>query len=156
WTDPWVGLVRRSGALRSWLYGHGLRERGLPTARPLAVLHRRRRGLCYEGYLLTEKIEGAADLHAFVAGLASLPAPEGRAALRQRIAQVARLVRELHRRHLSHRDLKASNILLSGGEAGHGKPGRADPLHPPVWLIDLVGLGRYGKLPRTRQVQNLA
>src|SRR5439155_3212374 len=59
WSDPRANLVRRSPALRSWVYGHGLRERCLPTARPLAVLHRRRRGLSYEGYLLTEKIEGA-------------------------------------------------------------------------------------------------
>src|SRR5262249_30992301 len=49
WSDPWVNLLRRPGPLRSWVYGHGLRERGLPTARPLAVLTRRRHGLAYEG-----------------------------------------------------------------------------------------------------------
>src|SRR5262249_50777764 len=35
--------------------------------------------------------------------------------LRGAIDQVARLVRDLHRRQLSHRDLKAANILVSGG-----------------------------------------
>src|SRR5262249_3834583 len=54
WRDPWAALVRPSPALRSWVQGHGLRERGLPTARPLAVFHRRRHGLSYEGYLVTE------------------------------------------------------------------------------------------------------
>src|SRR5262249_41077813 len=51
WSDPWAAWVRRSPALRSWIFGHGLRERGLATPRPLAVLHRRRHGLFWEGYL---------------------------------------------------------------------------------------------------------
>src|SRR5262249_32028602 len=42
WKDPWKALLRRTAAVRSWIFGHGLRERCLPTARPLAVLHRRR------------------------------------------------------------------------------------------------------------------
>jgi tRNA A-37 threonylcarbamoyl transferase component Bud32 len=141
WSDPWANLLRRAPALRSWVYGHGLRERCLPTARPLAVLHRQRRGLSYEGYLLTEKIEGAADLHAFLARLECLPAHAGRAALRRRIAEVARLVRELHRRQLSHRDLKAVNVLLTDESA---------------WFIDLVGVELFRRLPHARRVQNLA
>jgi hypothetical protein len=140
WSDPWANLVRRSPALRSWVYGHGLRERCLPTARPLAVLHRRSRGLSREGYLLTEKLEGAADLHDFLAGLDALPPRERRAALRRRIDQVAWLVRDLHRRRLSHRDLKAANVLVAGAS---------------VWLIDLVGVELFRKLPHTRRVQNL-
>jgi len=68
WRDPWKSLLRRSPALRSWVYGHGLRERCLLTARPLAVFHRRRHGLAYEGYLLTEKIPDAVNLQQFMAG----------------------------------------------------------------------------------------
>jgi len=147
WSDPWVSLVRRSPALRSWVQGHGLRERCLPTARPLAVLHRRRNGLCYEGYLLTEKIVDAVELHGTLARLESLPAAERRTRLYLLINQVARLARELHRRRLSHRDLKAANILVSGdaGEVG-----------PLCWLIDLVGVERFQKLSRARRLQNLA
>jgi tRNA A-37 threonylcarbamoyl transferase component Bud32 len=144
WSDPWANLVRRSPALRSWVQGHGLRERCLPTARPLAVLSRRRHGLDYEAYLLTEKIEGAADLHAYLAYLDALPALARRAALRRRIDQVARLVRELHRRQLSHRDLKAANVLLS----------LAGP-DERVWFIDLVGVERFRRLPHARRLQNL-
>jgi tRNA A-37 threonylcarbamoyl transferase component Bud32 len=140
WSDPWANLVRRSPALRSWVYGHGLRERCLPTARPLLVLHRRSRGLSGEGYLLTEKIEDAADLHDFLGRLDALPARERRAELRRRIDQVARLVRDLHRRRLSHRDLKAANVLLTGMGA---------------WLIDLVGVELFRRLPHARRVQNL-
>jgi len=148
WSDPWVSLVRRSPALRSWVQGHGLRERCLPTPRPLVVLHRRRRGLSYEGYLLTEKIADGVDLHAYLARLQALAASKCRAHLHLLIDQVARLARELHRRRLSHRDFKAANVLV----AGEVRDGRG----PACWLIDLVGLERYRKLPRGRRVQNLA
>jgi tRNA A-37 threonylcarbamoyl transferase component Bud32 len=124
WKDPWLALLRRSAALRSWVYGHGLRERDLATARPLAVLHRRHLGFAFDGFLLTEKIAGAIELHRFVLSLEKLQPAEGRANLRQRIEQVARLVRELHRRQLSHRDLKAANILVS---SGHGTAGSEQP-----------------------------
>jgi tRNA A-37 threonylcarbamoyl transferase component Bud32 len=142
WSDPWLSLVRRSPALRSWLHGHGLRERCLPTPRPLAVFHAYRRGLACEGYLLTEKVADAVDLHGYVAGLDPLSTIDRSASLHSRIEQVARLVRELHRRRLSHRDLKASNILVSGTEQ--------------LSLIDLVGVARYQTLVRERRVKDLA
>jgi tRNA A-37 threonylcarbamoyl transferase component Bud32 len=141
WSDPWLALLRRSPGLRSWVCGHGLRERCLPTARPLAVLHRRRGLLAYEGYLLCEKILGAVDLHRFLADLASLNEAERRCQLRRRIDQVARLICELHRRQVSQRDLKASNVLIS---------------QEAVWLIDLVGVASYRKLSWRRRIQNLA
>jgi tRNA A-37 threonylcarbamoyl transferase component Bud32 len=141
WSDPWLNLLRPSGALRSWVQGQGLRERCLPTPRPLAVLHRRHHGLWHEGYLLTEKVPAAADLHAHLAGLAALGAAEFRAGLRRLLDEAAGLLRELHRRHLSHRDLKAANLLVN-----------ADGL----WLIDLVGVRLHRRLPRRRRAQNLA
>lgn len=141
WSDPWLALLRRSPALRSWINGHGLRERCLPTARPLAVFHRRRAGLAYEGYLLTEKIPEAEDLHQFLGSLAGSKEKQRRRILRQRIEQVARLVCELHRRQVSHRDLKAGNLLVNP---------------EGVWLIDLVGMAPYRRLSRQRRVQNLA
>ncbi|HEX4590546.1 MAG TPA: lipopolysaccharide kinase InaA family protein, partial [Gemmataceae bacterium] len=68
--ERFLALGRPTAALRSWVFGHGLRERGLPTARPLAVFHRIRNGLPAKGYLLTEKIESAVDLHGFLRRLA--------------------------------------------------------------------------------------
>jgi hypothetical protein len=141
WSDPLAALVRDTPALRSWIYGHSLLERCLPTARPLAVLHRRRHGLVYEGYLLTEKIASAEHLRAYLDRLNRLTDAHRRTALRHRIDQVAVLARELHRRHLSHRDLKASNLLVDKDQ---------------VWLIDLVGVRHHRKLGRGRRVQNLA
>jgi tRNA A-37 threonylcarbamoyl transferase component Bud32 len=141
WHDPLTAFVRPSPALRSWIMGQGLRERFIPTARPLAVFHRRRHGFSFEAYLLTEEIAEAQDLHRLVKNLQRLPEKERRCQLRGRIEQIARLVYEVHRRNLTNRDLKASNILLTAESA---------------WLIDLVGMQRWRRLSRSRRVQNLA
>ena len=135
WSDPWLHLSRPTPALRSWINGHRLLESGLPTARPLAVVHRHHFGLPRECYLLTEQLPDTVDLHAHIAGMSW----ERRRVL---VDRLARLLRELHRRQLSHRDLKAANLLV-------GHDGQ-------LFLIDLVGLERWRKLPRSRQVQNLA
>ena len=141
WTDPWRALLRRTPALRSWIYGHGLRERLLPTARPLAVFHRRGGFLSYEGYLLTEKIENALDLHAYGERLATLPGGQRQGLLRGRIEQIAGLLRTLHARRLSHRDLKAANILVTDQQA---------------WFIDLVGVAPCRQLTLGQRLKNLA
>jgi tRNA A-37 threonylcarbamoyl transferase component Bud32 len=147
WGDPWAALVRRTPALRSFVQGHGLALRLLPTPRPVAVLHRQRNGLRREGYLLTEKVEDAVDLHAFLKRLEDAGPAGCRATLRPLIAQVARLVCTLHQRRLSHRDLKAANLLVQT-DAGSGSL--------KVWFIDLVGVVRHRQLRRGRRVANLA
>ena len=167
WWHPWTMLFRRPPALRSWIQGQGFRERGLPTARPLLVLHRRRRGLYREGYLLAEKIDNAQDLREFLAGLERRPPARRLAVLRRQIAQVATVLRELHRRCLSHRDLKAANVLVSRDSSTFyspfsdmawttGTPSLLPIFATSVWLIDLVGVRRYRWLGRPRMVQNLA
>jgi serine/threonine protein kinase len=99
-----------------------------------------------------------------VAELSCLPAAERRASLRHLIDETASLVRELHRRRLSHRDLKAANILVRSSrfkvQAG---PVQAPTLncipgswHLDLWFIDLVGVSSRRRLPRARRVQNLA
>jgi tRNA A-37 threonylcarbamoyl transferase component Bud32 len=145
WRDPLVGLLRRSPAMRSWVSGHGLRERGLPTARPLAVFHRRRAGLWHEGYLLMEKVPDAVDLRRLAADLGDPKAPPRRRIVGPLLEQLGRLVRRLHQRRLAHRDLKATNILVQ----------TAGP-RPACWLIDLVGVARRRRLPRSVRVKNLA
>jgi serine/threonine protein kinase len=147
WRDPLVSLLRATPALRSFVQGHGLGLRCLPTARPLAVLHRQRHGLRHEGYLLTEKIENALDLLAFINRLRETDEDERRLVLRRVIAEVARLVCTLHQRRVSHRDLKAANLLVQTEPATQSVC---------VWFIDLVGVVRQRRLRRSRRVQNLA
>jgi hypothetical protein len=163
--DPWAALVRPAPALRSYVLGHGLRLRCLPTPRPLAVWHRRRLGLHREGYLLTEKVPDAFDLVEFVGRLGALPAAQRWAALRRLIDEVARLIAALHDRRLSHRDLKAANLLVSPGQwciSARGTREQGDPGPGPswasarVWFIDLVGVRRHRTLGLARRLQNLA
>jgi hypothetical protein len=111
WSETMKNLVRPSAVRRSWINGHALRDRWLPTPRPLAAWHRYRFGLPCEGYLLTEKV----------------PEPAPLETRRQTVApRLARVLRMMHDRSVSHRDLKASNILLEDG---------VNPV-----LIDLVGV----------------
>jgi tRNA A-37 threonylcarbamoyl transferase component Bud32 len=125
WPSAGKNLFRASPALRSWLLGHGLRDRGLPTARPVAVFHRRRLGVPAEGYIAFEWVDGV--------GLAEAGqcCPD----------RLGRLLRDLHDRQVSHRDLKAANILLA--DAG------------PV-LIDLVGVTAGRGVRRSTRVRDLA
>jgi len=127
WTDPLKNLFRRSQVVRSWANGHALRDRWLPTPRPLAVFHRYRRGLPAEGYLLTEVVPNAEPLRTGCNGLA---------------ISLARILRAMHDRGVSHRDLKAPNILLAHG---------TDPT-----LIDLVGVRTRVTLTIAKRVKQLA
>jgi hypothetical protein len=141
WRDFLAGLFRKPPGLRSWIFGQGFLERWLPTARPLAVFERRLGRQLGTEYLITEKLPGAVDLHVFLERLRSQTKDDARQELRRRISQVAVLVREMHRRQISDRDLKAPNVLLSEDKA---------------WLIDLVGVSFCRRLSRGRRLQNLA
>jgi tRNA A-37 threonylcarbamoyl transferase component Bud32 len=137
WRDSVAALLRPSPALRSWIHGHGLRERLLPTARPLAMWTRKVVGVPRESYLLTEYVAASGDLHERLHAIMRQNPIQG---LRHELARIARLVRDLHLREISHRDLKAGNILA----ADDG-----------VWLIDLVGMRVHQRLSREERIQNL-
>lgn len=144
WFDGVKNLVRRSPALRSWLAGHALADAGLPTARPLALVHRRCGLVEAEGYLLTEHLPDTLDLRDFADSLAKLTADDRRIAIRERLIAVARVVRQFHERHFGHRDLKAGNLLTP-----------ADPRDHRVWFIDLVGVYRRRRASRAARVRDL-
>lgn len=125
--DAFKNLLRRSEALRSWVFGHALPDRHLPTARPLFVAHRYRHRIPREGYVAFEVVPDAVELPEFVT-FANF------AELRCLCETLGRLIRTLHDRGVSHRDLKAPNILLTG------------PERSPVF-IDLVGLAVHSEVP---------
>ena len=162
--DPLASLFRTSPAIRSWIHGQGFRERGLPTPRPLAVLERRRLGLGWEGYLLTEKTTDAQELNRHIDSLLALPSAEGARALRGLRDDLARLVRALHDRNYSHRDLKAANLLVV--RSGTDQPaipgdfstlgGFLHLLQPRLVFIDLAGVTCPRRLSNARKQQNLA
>jgi serine/threonine protein kinase len=125
----------------------------LPTPRPLAVFTGTKGKRRLDGYLVTERIADAVDLVSYVSSLAALTPDEHRVLLRQRIDQLARLVREMHQRRVSHRDLKGSNILVQRSLC---RDRNSSEDFGPFWLIDLVGVRLRGRLRRQRRVQNLA
>ena len=144
WLGAVKNLFRSSSVRRSWLQGHGLCERHLPTPRPLAVLHRYRLGfLPAEGYLLAEKVPDAIGL------TEAVRACRDPHTLRAWAERLARVVRAMHDRGVSHRDLKAPNVLLAGAIR--------DPAAAAPVLIDLVGV-RAGPsaVPFGRRVKELA
>jgi hypothetical protein len=178
WSDPWVALVRPTPALRSWVLGQGFLERSLPTPRPLAVLHRVRAGFFQEGYLLAEKIDNALDLREFLESIRSQESGvrsqesgvrsqesevrsqkcDGSRLLRRTIQRVGEVIRDLHSRRLSHRDLKAANILVTTHSPLTTRQSPITTHHSPVavWFIDLVGVVRHRRLGRRRRAKNLA
>jgi serine/threonine protein kinase len=156
WLDPLLTLFRPSRAWRSWQAGQDLASRGIPTPQNLAFLSLKRTFkddpffwfLPHETYLITEKLEGAQTLSSYVSQvLTALPPQERRARIRSLRASLAFLIRSLHDRSLSHRDLKASNILINVEDDS-----RKDELS----LIDLVGVSLQHPLPESRRIQNLA
>jgi tRNA A-37 threonylcarbamoyl transferase component Bud32 len=156
WLDPLFTYFRPSRGWQAWQAGQHLAARGVPTPQNLAFIARKRPFwqdvlfwyLPHETYLVTRKAEPSITLFNYITRvLPGLP-PEAR---RERIGRItlalARLLRTLHERSLSDRDLKTANILIVG-----------DPDAEQVTLevIDLVGVRLLHPLPHHRRVQNLA
>jgi tRNA A-37 threonylcarbamoyl transferase component Bud32 len=142
--DLWKNFFRASAVRRSWLFGHGLRERWLPTPRPLAMLHCYRAGMLpAEGYLLTEKVPDALGLSEAVKACCDA------FTLRAWIERLARVIRAMHDRGISHRDLKAPNVMLQGAAT--------DAANATPVLIDLVGVKASATaVPFARRTKELA
>lgn len=127
-------LFRASKARRSFRKAYHLELTGVPTARAIATADRRIAGLLTRSYLLMEEIPDATDLAKFFRAEGK-PTPE-------LIRNAARLIARLHDEGFSHRDLKESNLVLSGDGRLH--------------LIDLDGLSFQGNIPSQRAAADLA
>jgi tRNA A-37 threonylcarbamoyl transferase component Bud32 len=149
WVDRLKATLHHSPALRAWQAGHGLLNRRVPTPRPLAVIERTPHVLVRETYVITQALSDSMNLRDYMIDVvAHLPADERRRRVRFLVRAVARLVRQMHDRYTSHRDLKAANFLVTTSDA--------DDEHPQLQLIDLAGVQIWRRLPKARRVQNLA
>jgi len=134
WHDSIANLFRPSPTRRSWTNGHAFLDRALPTPRPWLFLHRKGRGLPAEGYLLCERVANHQQLQDAIASV-------DQSRRRDICDRLARLVRTMHERGVSHRDLKAANILVGpGGE---------------LQLIDLVGVRLQRSISRRTRVRDI-
>lgn len=145
WWKAVLFWFRRSPALEAWQFGHALLLRGIATARPLAVIERRQWGLRSESYLATQWIEGALNLHLYASRLADRLPDERRRRVRQTAVALGRLVGRMHGWHVSHRDMKACNVLVVE---------RAEGVECSLIDADSVRITR--RLPGWLQALNLA
>ena len=156
WLDPLLALFRPSRGWRAWQAGQHLSSRGLPTPQNLAFIARLGKHapwwpaswLPRDTYVVTVKAEPSVTLGDYVRqNLATMEPSARRERITALAASLALLVRSLHERSVSHRDLKAANILIEG-----------DPTspHPSLSVIDLVGVQLARPVPRARRIQNLA
>ncbi len=156
WLDPVLAMFRPTRGWRAWQAGQHLVARAVHTPKNLAFFQRTKSGRrwlphhfwAHETYVLTVLADPAITLAEYVDRLLpSLDPAVRQRAIRQMTRALARRIRTLHDRSLSHRDLKAANILVEG-----------DPLarEPVLSLIDLVGVTLRHPLPRSMRLQNLA
>lgn len=125
---------RRGRAPEAWYRGHALLARGIPTARPLVVCEPRK-NYHGDGFLVTEWLTGAEDLHLYAWDLAKRPVDQRRRRIREVAEAAGKIIGRLHDQGFTHRDLKGNNLLV-----------RELPDGVEMFLIDLDGL-RQGTRP---------
>ena len=104
---------RPSRAWHSWVEGNRLDFLGIATPKPLALLELRRLWLRRRAYLITEHAAGEDIIARFTPYLA---APGGaKAPPEAELRALDLLFAALLREHISHGDLKGSNLLWQGG-----------------------------------------
>jgi hypothetical protein len=136
-----LNVFRTSRPMRTWRRAHILLNCHIPTARPLAVVEKRRFGLLFDSLILTEYLRDTVDLESLLTvhmrGL-----NEHQAYLRK--LQVSRCLSDfllkMQASGLYHRDFKALNVIVQGSRQFDS---------PRICLVDLDGVKRV-RFARTR------
>jgi tRNA A-37 threonylcarbamoyl transferase component Bud32 len=134
--------LRPGRALLNWRRGHALLQRRITTPRPLLVIEPARGR---DSYLATEWIEGGENLHLYLWRIASLPPSERRRAAVRCAKSLGALLGKMHFWHISHRDLKACNLMV----ADRGE-------RTESYLIDLDGMSIRRSLSAAARFEDLA
>ena len=138
-------LLRTNRTLRTWRIGHELLRRGIPTARPLAVIVPRRLDVGLPSYVAHEWIEGARNLREWCWWAAELQAGDRRQALHAGAASLGSLLGRMHARNVCHRDLKPGNLML----AVNGR-------EVASYVIDLDGVSLHRRISEPLRWKNLS
>jgi len=112
WWKRWAAIVRSNRAERAWRVARRLLDRGIATAEPLLLCRPRRWSERGSGYLATRWIEGSTNLHLYLWDLAKRPHCQRRRRTRQLAASLGQLLGQMHARGVTHRDLKALNLVV--------------------------------------------
>ncbi len=129
-----------SRARTAWLAARGFSVRGVPAARPLALLESRSKLSGKPDYLITEALENDGDLGELA--MAGLPAGRRRRQLGAAIADMLNLLAE---KEIYHPDTKPTNFLVKE------RDGAFD-----LWLVDLDRVRFDAPPDRNRWEKSLA
>ncbi len=99
--------IKRSRARRCWFAAQLLGMLNISVPRPLAFIEQRRANLVWKSYYVTEYKQGQ-NLHDFLQDTAVSKQSRAEAA-----EQVAAMLNKLAEHHISHGDLKHSNLLIT-------------------------------------------
>jgi len=145
WLKRFTGWLRPQRAVRTWHLGHALLERGIATARPLAVIIPRQPGLRSSTFLVQEWIEGALNLQMYGQWLEKVELTQRNEKTKRAATSLGLLLGRMHAKKVSHRDLKPGNLLLVDR-------GRTVSTH----VIDLDGAALRRRLSRRERLKNLS
>jgi hypothetical protein len=130
-----LSVFRTSRPMRTWRRAHTLLSRQIATARPLAVVERRRFGLLLDSMIFTEFLPKAVNLENLLT--THMRGLDHRQAYRikSQVSDVlAAFLLRLQGAGLYHRDLKALNVIVQYDRES-GEP-------PRICLVDLDGIKR--------------
>ncbi len=99
---------RRSKGLKSWMAANGMRARGIPSLKPLALVERKNWLGLKESFLFMEALANDQEMDRYI-----LKGFEDLDKKRLFIKTFARWLDGLHKMSLFHRDMKTCNILVS-------------------------------------------
>jgi tRNA A-37 threonylcarbamoyl transferase component Bud32 len=138
--------VRRTRERRNFDRALALFQAGVNTALPLALLEQR--GPQRGAWLITQFLPDAVDLDQVVLLLLpQLPLDRARAVRNKLITSLVEMLHRLETHNLHHRDLKASNFLVTNWDAASGEP--------RIWIVDLDGLSLHRPLIARKRWQPL-
>ncbi|MFM7592071.1 MAG: lipopolysaccharide kinase InaA family protein, partial [Isosphaeraceae bacterium] len=155
-SDFWFGWLKSHRSWRAWKAAGHMTARSVPTPEPLAYISRGSPGVWSllawfyptATYTISQCPEGMISLSQHMEStLITLPPADRRHAVHESVVAMARTIKQMHEMSISHRDLKAANILI--------RP-RADGSWHEMMLVDLVGVRLRHPLPYDNRVKNLA
>jgi serine/threonine protein kinase len=99
--------IKGSRARRGWLHGHRFRMLKIATPKPLAYIEQYKGKLIWQSYLVTEYVKGQ-KLYDFLQDDKINSQRRSNA-----IQQVKKLLDKMGKHHITHGDLKHTNILIT-------------------------------------------
>jgi tRNA A-37 threonylcarbamoyl transferase component Bud32 len=113
WWKALLAPLRPARAVQGWQRGHALQLRGIPVARPVVAVDRRRPWYRNESYLAVEWIEGSENLHLYLWRQAKRDHGVRMRQANRCAESLGALLGRMHAQRVLHGDLKASNLLIT-------------------------------------------